>query len=154
MLQPLPSPGQAGPERLETVMPANAPALPSSGAPGSQPLARGGLAEWQLRKVIRHVDENLAAPLGCDDLAALVRLSTGHFSRAFKSSVGEPPHSYLIRRRIHRAQRLMMETRDSLSQIACACGLTDQAHLTRLFRKAVGTTPRAWRIGRLAAAAA
>jgi transcriptional regulator GlxA family with amidase domain len=115
---------------------------------------RGGLADWQLRKVIRHVDEHLGTSLACEDLAALVRLSTGHFCRAFKSSVGEPPHTYLIRQRIQRAQRLMVETRDSLSQIACACGLTDQAHLTRLFRKSVGTTPRAWRVHRLAAVAA
>jgi len=56
-----------------------------------------------------------------------------------------PPHAYVIRQRIRRAQRLMLQTDDALSQIACLCGLTDQAHLTRLFRRMVGTTPKVWR---------
>lgn len=111
----------------------------------SDPSAKGGLAGWQLHRVVRHVDDNLAHPLACRDLAMVARLSTGHFSRAFKTSMGEPPHAYVIRQRIRRAQRLMLQTDDALSQIACTCGLTDQAHLTRLFRRAVGTTPKVWR---------
>ncbi|WP_457354340.1 helix-turn-helix domain-containing protein [Sphingomonas sp. UYP23] len=43
------------------------------------------------------------------------------------------------------AQMLMLHTDDTLSHIACACGLTDQAHLTRLFRRMVGETPLVWR---------
>ncbi|PMX44440.1 helix-turn-helix transcriptional regulator, partial [Pseudomonas sp. MPR-R2A6] len=80
-----------------------------------------------------------------DGLAGVVRLSTGHFCRAFKVTVGETPHAFLIRRRIRRAQTLMLTTKDSLSHIACTCGLTDQAHLTRLFRRMVGDTPLSWR---------
>ena len=152
MLHPQPGPAKGGSEFLQA--PVSGDMDTSFAAERPEHQIRGGLADWQLRKVIRHVDEHLGTSLACEDLAALVRLSTGHFCRAFKSSVGEPPHTYLIRQRIRRAQRLMVETRDSLSQIACACGLTDQAHLTRLFRKSVGTTPRVWRVRRLAAAAA
>jgi len=112
---------------------------------GHAPTLRGGLAGWQKRRVLEHVDRYLESSLLADDLAAIVRLSTGHFSRAFKISMGETPHSYIIRCRIRRAQSLMLETNDTLSQIACACGLTDQAHLTRLFRRIVGTTPMLWR---------
>jgi len=39
----------------------------------------------------------------------------------------------------------MLTTEDPLSQIALACGLADQAHLSKLFRRAVGETPSAWR---------
>lgn len=109
------------------------------------PAERGGLAGWQKRRVIEHVERHLDTSLLADDLAAVARLSTGHFSRAFKISMGETPHSYIIRCRIRRAQILMLETGDTLSQIAYACGLTDQAHLTRLFRRIVGTTPMIWR---------
>lgn len=107
--------------------------------------AKGGLAGWQLRKVIRHVEDNLGHSLPCYDLATVARLSTGHFCRAFKTSMGEPPHAYVIRQRIRRAQTLMLHTDDTLSEIACICGLTDQAHLTRLFRRIVGSTPKVWR---------
>lgn len=109
------------------------------------PSGRGGLTGWQQRRVLDHVDQHLETSLLANDLASVVRLSTGHFSRAFKISMGETPHSYIIRRRIRRAQILMLETADTLSQIAYACGLTDQAHLTRLFRRMVGTTPMIWR---------
>lgn len=87
----------------------------------------------------------LGRPLVIEELALVASLSPGHFCRAFKVSVGETPHAYVIRQRIRRAQRLMLETGNSLSDIAGACGLTDQAHLTRLFKRLVGTTPLLWR---------
>jgi AraC family transcriptional regulator len=43
------------------------------------------------------------------------------------------------------AQRLMLTTQEPLSQIALACGMADQAHLSKLFRRGVGETPGAWR---------
>lgn len=107
--------------------------------------AKGGLAGWQLRRVAEHVDAYLQAPIFTSTLAEVAQLSTGHFCRAFKASTGETPHAYIVRQRIRRAQLLMRETRDTLSQIAYACGLSDQAHLTRLFRRLLGTTPNAWR---------
>ncbi|WP_294255784.1 AraC family transcriptional regulator [uncultured Sphingomonas sp.] len=107
--------------------------------------AKGGLAGWQLRRVAAHVDSCLQGPILTSTLAEVAQLSTGHFCRAFKISTGETPHAYIVRQRIRRAQLLMRDTRDTLSQIACSCGLSDQAHLTRLFRRLVGTTPLVWR---------
>jgi AraC-like DNA-binding protein len=108
-------------------------------------VAKGGLAGWQLRRVAAHVDSYLQGPILTSTLAEVAQLSTGHFCRAFKISTGETPHAYIIRQRIRRAQLLMRDTRDTLSQIAFSCGLSDQAHLTRLFRRLVGTTPLVWR---------
>lgn len=107
--------------------------------------ARGGLAPWQIRKVKAHIEENLDATVRIDDFTAITRLSARYFSCAFKRSFGEPPHAYLVRRRIEKAQEMMLTTDDSLSHIALACGLSDQAHLSRLFRRATGATPNAWR---------
>jgi AraC-like DNA-binding protein len=113
--------------------------------------ARGGLAPWQIRKVTAHVDAHLDRPIRNEDLAAIVRLNPSHFGRAFRNSVGEPPHEYVIRRRVERAQGLMLSTDASLSDIALDCGLADQSHLTRLFRRIVGESPRAWRRARICA---
>lgn len=112
---------------------------------------RGGLAPWQVRKVINHVETHLDRPIRNEDLAAIARLNPSHFGRAFRNSLGEPPHEYVIRRRVERAQGLMLSTGASLSEIALDCGLADQSHLTRLFRRAVGESPRAWRRARLSA---
>ncbi len=111
--------------------------------------ARGGLAPWQIRKVTSYVDAHLERTIRNEDLAALARLNPSHFGRAFRSSFGEPPHEYVIRRRVERAQGLMLSTNAPLSAIALDCGLADQAHLSRLFRRVVGETPRAWRRARL-----
>ena len=116
---------------------------------GKSPPTTGGLTLWQVRKVTHHVEANLENTIRNDDLASLVRLTSSHFSRAFRDSVGEPPHEYVMRRRIERAQGLMLSTQASLSEIALNCGLADQSHLTRLFRKLVGESPRAWRRARV-----
>lgn len=119
--------------------------LPSYAGPRVDGVAKGGLAGWQLRRVVAHVEAHLHGPIFTSTLAEVAQLSTGHFCRAFKVSTGETPHGFVVRQRIRRAQLLMRDTQDTLSQIACACGLSDQAHLTRLFRRLVGTTPLAWR---------
>jgi AraC family transcriptional regulator len=106
-----------------------------------------GLAPWQRARITSYVDANLAKRLSTAELAALVRLSTSHFSCAFKASLGCSPHEYVIRCRIVRAKMLMLETGISLAQIAFECGLADQAHLSRLFRRRVGISPSAWRRG-------
>jgi AraC-like DNA-binding protein len=106
---------------------------------------KGGLASWQLRRVVLHMEERLSETITVDALAHVARLSSGHFCRAFKATTGETPHAFLIHQRVRRAQTLMLRTNDTLSAIAFACGLTDQAHLTRLFRRVVGETPMVWR---------
>lgn len=112
------------------------------------PSWRGGLAGWQARRVSLHVDQHLSESLLCKDLARLVNLSISHFSRAFKASFGCSPHAYVTRRRMELAQGLMLTTDAPLRQIALDCGLADQAHLSRLFKRIVGDSPAAWRRAR------
>ncbi len=107
--------------------------------------ARGGLAPWQLRRAMAHIDAGLATSIRVRDFNQITGLSTSYFARAFKISVGESVHAYILRRRIEHARELMPATNESLAQIACACGLSDQAHLSRLFRRIVGVSPFVWR---------
>lgn len=104
-----------------------------------------GLAVWQERKVLRQVGERLGQPIRNQDLAQLVGLSISHFGRRFKASFGVPPRDYLIRARVERAKTLMRNRDTPLSQIALDCGFCDQAHMCRLFRTVVGSTPSRWR---------
>jgi AraC family transcriptional regulator len=109
---------------------------------------RGGLAPWQVCKVRNYIETHLQSPITTRDLAAVARLSPFHFCRAFRGSFSTAPHAYLMRRRIERAQGLMLQTNISLGQIAVDCGLADQAHFNRLFRRFVGESPGAWRRAR------
>jgi AraC family transcriptional regulator len=106
---------------------------------------QGGLAAWQSKLVCSYIEENLNSSIRATDLARFVQLSTGHFFRAFRKTFGETPVAYIMQRRILRAQELMLASRVSLSQVALECGLCDQSHLCRCFRRIVGTSPAAWR---------
>ena len=80
----------------------------------------------------------------CDDLARVARLSLGHFFQVFQENFGKPPLAYVARLRILRAQTLMLSSRAPVSQIALDCGMCDEAHVTRLFRRIVGVNPSTW----------
>jgi AraC family transcriptional regulator len=115
------------------------------GRPAEPRKTLGRLAPWQVNRVIAHIEANLAAPIQAKDLAALVSLSTSHFFRGFKASTGMTPFEYVAQRRVELARKLMRTTHDPLSHIAVQCGLCDQSHLCRLFRRLVGQSPHAWR---------
>ena len=128
-------------------LPASVPALNRN----AREIVRGGLASWQARRLIAHIDAHLAERIRTEDLAAVLRLSVGHFCRSFKRTFGVSPHDYLTRRRIELAQGLMLTTREPLGAIALSCGMSDQSHFTRWFRRIVGETPYQWRRTRRAA---
>jgi len=111
---------------------------------GGQPPC-GGLAPWQLSRVVLFIDANLTRTIRIKEIAADIHLSCSYFYQAFRRSVGESPYAFILRRRIQRVQNLMLQTDKPLSQIALDCGLADQPHLTRQFRQIVGVSPAAWR---------
>jgi len=106
---------------------------------------RGGLAPAVSRRIVAQIDQNLASTITIQPLAETAKLSTGHFCRAFKGSFGQSPHAYIMRRRVERAQDMMLATDEPLSRIALDCGLADQSHLSRIFRRTTGASPSAWR---------
>jgi AraC-like DNA-binding protein len=103
------------------------------------------LLAWQERKVRDYIDSHITEPVLVADLCALVQRSEAHFSRSFRRTFGQSPHSFVVRRRVELAARYMLQTDASLSDIALRSGFTDQAHLCRHFRQAAGQTPAAWR---------
>ncbi len=107
---------------------------------------RSGAFSPRLRRaIIDYIDANLAQTITLDDLAALAGLSSYHFARRFKAELGMPPHSYVVARRVERAERLLKDIRVPLKLVAAECGFTDQSHLSRVFRRMRGVTPNAAR---------
>lgn len=104
-----------------------------------------GLSEWQRKKIIRYVDGNVDSKLRVFDLSEQVRLSVSRFSKGFNVTFGRPPYDYVLSRRMEAAKYLIASTDEPLSQIAHACGLSDQAHLSKVFKRLVGMTPLKWR---------
>jgi AraC-like DNA-binding protein len=105
----------------------------------------GKLIAWQVRRIARFIEEHLNEPIRLDALGKVVGLSRSHFARRFKLSFGEPPHAYLIRRRVEHACHLLLVSDLALAEIARASGFADQAHFTRSFRQRTGRSPGLWR---------
>ena len=105
----------------------------------------GGLARWQALRITSYIEDKLDSSIRATDLAGVVQLSASHFFRAFRKTFGETPVAYVRKRRIRRAQELMLTSGLPLSQVAVECGMCDQPHLCRVFRRIVGVNPNAWR---------
>ena len=120
---------------------------PRKGSDAAKGSASCLLPAWRARQIAAFVDANIGRTLYSAELAGAAKMSTGQLGRALKATFGLSPSEYVMQRRLVMAQRLMLETDDALAQIAQLCGLCDQAHLSRAFRKAFGQTPAAWRRG-------
>lgn len=107
--------------------------------------SRGGLACWQERLAASYIEDHLAEKISLDELATLVRLSPGHFCRAFKQSFGIAPHRYLINRRIDHARSLLRNSRRSVTEIGLAVGFGDTSAFSAAFRQGTGSTPSVYR---------
>jgi len=105
---------------------------------------RGALTPRRLRQVSGWIIERLSDPLSIPEIAAQIDMAPGHFARAFREATGQPPHRWLMERRIERAKTLLRSNM-TLAEIALACGFVDQSHLTRVFSRGEGLTPGAWR---------
>ncbi len=94
-------------------------------------------------RVLDHIRTHLDGRLPVADLAAVAGMSTGHFARAFRQSVGDTPHRFVVRQRVEHARQLLLGGggRVGLADVAFRAGFSSQSHLTRCFRAVCGATP-------------
>src|SRR4051812_16639709 len=90
-------------------------------------------------------DARYFEPLDVDDLARAAGLSRAHFSREFRRAFGEPPHAYLLTRRMERAAALLRNTDHSVAEICFSVGLQSVGSFTTSFRRLYGISPTAYR---------
>ena len=102
---------------------------------------RGGLPPGRAHRICEYIDSNLDQNVSLEVLAEMAGLSIHHFARAFKQTIGVPPHSYVLQRRIEHAQHMLRTTELPLSEIAQYTGFADQSHLARHVRRMTGVSP-------------
>src|SRR6478672_3788658 len=90
-------------------------------------------------------DARYFEPLDVDDLARAAGLSRAHFSREFRRAFGEPPHTYLLTRRLERAAALLRNTDRSVTDICLSVGLQSVGSFTTSFKRMFGKTPTTYR---------
>ncbi len=82
------------------------------------------------------------------DLAAAAGISRSHFIREFRRAFGEPPHRYLLTRRLERAASLLRLTDEPITEVCHRVGLTSVGSFTTSFTRAFGQSPQAYRATR------
>lgn len=107
--------------------------------------ARPSLSRAQLNQSLDYIDAHCFEPIRLSDLASLLGLSETYFSHAFKASTGVPPSRWQMETRIGKIKELLVSDQRTLTEIAILAGFSDQAHLTRSFKRLVGVTPSDWR---------
>jgi AraC-like DNA-binding protein len=90
-------------------------------------------------------DARYFEPLSVDDLAATAGLSRAHFSREFRRAFGDPPHAYLLTRRLERAATMLRTTDRSVAEICMSVGLVSVGSFTTSFTRTYGVSPTSYR---------
>src|SRR5271170_5498755 len=98
-----------------------------------------------LRRARDLMDRDYARPLDVPTMARAALMSPAHFARRFRGVYGETPYSYLMTRRIERAQALLREGSMSVTEVCLAVGCTSLGSFSSRFTEIVGETPSRYR---------
>jgi AraC-like DNA-binding protein len=99
----------------------------------------------ELTPVVSFIDDNYTNQISMSEMAEIAGLSTTHFNQRFKTIFQMSPTAYVLSRRIQLAQKLLVETNRTISEVGAEVGFYDQSHFTKRFGRVVGMTPNAYR---------
>ena len=105
----------------------------------------GELTAIQQRNILDFIEANLEHNIGLEQLAAQLGMGPCAFSKTFRKTLGVAPYAFVTARRVERARELLARSSKPIKQIAACCGFSDQAHLTRFFKKQYGVPPASFR---------
>lgn len=99
----------------------------------------------RLEPVISYIKENYAYEITLGELAAILPMSEGQFSRVFKQTMKLSPIQYLMRYRILQSCRLLQDTEKKIGEIANLSGFNNISYFNRVFLNTIGCTPKEYR---------
>lgn len=100
--------------------------------------------------VLARIDKHPEHPVSLGELAREAAMSERSFLRSFKEATGLSPVDYVLRARVRKAERLLVaaQPRQSITEIAFACGFNDSNYFSRVFRRFALYSPRDFRATR------
>lgn len=114
-------------------------------AEGGRPETDIGDKYDRMQQAKQTIREHAFAPFSLKELAAELGFSQVQFTRSFRQATGVLPRDYLISVRLHKVQELLLESNQTLGQIAELCGYENEFYLSRIFTKRMGITPSHFR---------
>jgi AraC-like DNA-binding protein len=98
-----------------------------------------------LRRVLTELTVYYYRPWRVGQMASLAGLSVPHFFRCFQKATGTTPVRFLRQERISQAKRRLLESRDSIKEIAEQVGYSDPFYFSRDFKLHTGMSPAQFR---------
>jgi AraC-like DNA-binding protein len=99
----------------------------------------------RIEKVIDYMNQNFSRTVSLGDVARLTNMTEVSFSRFFRSRTGITFMDSLLEIRLGHASRRLIDTTESVSEIAYDCGFNNISNFNRLFKKKKGCTPKEFR---------
>lgn len=100
---------------------------------------------FEVDRVIAYMNSHFADKIMAEDLAALANLSTGHFTKIFKSVTGETPIDFLKTLRLKKARNMLLNSADNMTEIALKCGFNTSSYFSSCFIEKYRMTPTVFR---------
>ncbi|GAA3537629.1 GlxA family transcriptional regulator [Zobellella aerophila] len=94
-----------------------------------------------LRNLLRLMSTNIEEPLSVDELASFVGVSRRRIERLFQTHMETTPSRYYLELRITHARRLLLQSDDTIVNIAVACGFLSSTHFSHCFKDYFGISP-------------
>lgn len=94
----------------------------------------------KIAAALSYINENISSAMTVEELAGMTYLSKYHFMRLFKAQTGSTVHSYISRKRLNLAARLLREGVPAV-RAAAECGFSDYSSFHRAFTKTFGVSP-------------
>lgn len=96
-------------------------------------------------EALRFIERRCLEPISLRDVAEAVRRSPAHVTTLVRRATGRPVQAWIIAGRLAEARHRLRQTDERVDIIAERVGYADATHFIRLFRRAHGVTPAAWR---------
>lgn len=96
-------------------------------------------------QAIHYIEEHMQESVTLDDLARALNYNVQYLSKKFKAKTGRSPIDYLIHIRMEKAMRLLLETDETVQQIAQSVGYEDLFYFIKRFKKHTGLVPGQYR---------
>ncbi len=107
--------------------------------------SRNGMRNAHLAKAIQVMQDSIETPVAPSEIAEELGISTRQLERLFGKYLNTSPKKYFMEMRLERAQKLLLQTEASVTEIAMACGFENPGHFSRVYRLSFGVTPNAQR---------